>query len=240
MADKIKLWSGRFTGETSALAESFTASLDVDRRLATHDLEGTVAHVRMLESCGVQAAQDAAQILAGLEKIDEEIRLQRFPWRIEHEDVHMNIEARLIDLIGDAGKKVHTGRSRNDQVATDQRLFVRASIDQALEGISALQSAMADVAEREAETIMPGLTHLQSAQPVTAGHHLLAWVERLEREWQRCSDCRQRVNISPLGSGALAGTSFPIDREMTASELGFQGITENSLDAVSDLSLIHI
>ena len=128
MADKIKLWSGRFTGETSALAESFTASLDVDRRLATHDLEGTVAHVRMLESCGVLAAQDAAQILAGLEKIDEEIRLQRFPWRIEHEDVHMNIEARLIDLIGDAGKKVHTGRSRNDQVATDQRLFVRASI----------------------------------------------------------------------------------------------------------------
>ena len=238
MADKIKLWSGRFTGETSALAESFTASLDVDRRLATHDLEGTVAHVRMLESCGVLAAQDAAQILAGLEKIDEEIRLQRFPWRIEHEDVHMNIEARLIELIGDAGKKVHTGRSRNDQVATDQRLFVRASIDQALEGISALQSAMADVAEREAETIMPGLTHLQSAQPVTAGHHLLAWVEMLERDWQRFSDCRQRVNISPLGSGALAGTSFPIDREMTASELGFQGITENSLDAVSDRDFV--
>jgi argininosuccinate lyase len=153
---------------------------------------------------------------------------------VEHEDVHMNIEVRLIELIGDAGKKVHTGRSRNDQVATDLRLFVRAAIDQILQAISALQSALVDVAEREADTIMPGLTHLQSAQPVTAGHHLLAWVEMLERDWQRFGDCRRRVNVSPLGSGALAGTSFPIDREMTAAELGFEDISANSLDAVSD------
>ena len=150
----------------------------------------------------------------------------------------MNIEARLIELIGDAGKKVHTGRSRNDQVATDLRLFVRSAIDQTLQAVSALQSALVDVADREADTIMPGLTHLQSAQPVTAGHHLLAWVEMLERDWQRCRDCRRRVNISPLGSGALAGTSFPIDREMTAAELGFQDVSENSLDAVSDRDFV--
>ena len=236
--DKSKLWSGRFDGETSNLTEAFTASQHFDRRLAKYDLAGTMAHVRMLQACGIITPGDSEEILTGLRQIIEEIREHRFPWRVEHEDVHMNIEARLIELIGDAGKKVHTGRSRNDQVATDLRLFVRSAIDQTLQAVSALQSALVDVADREADTIMPGLTHLQSAQPVTAGHHLLAWVEMLERDWQRCRDCRRRVNISPLGSGALAGTSFPIDREMTAAELGFQDVSENSLDAVSDRDFV--
>ena len=236
--DKSKLWSGRFDGETSNLTEAFTASQHFDRRLAKYDLAGTMAHVRMLQACSIITSGDSEEILAGLRQIIEEIREHRFPWRVEHEDVHMNIEARLIELIGDAGKKVHTGRSRNDQVATDLRLFVRSAIDQTLQAVSALQSALLDVADREADTIMPGLTHLQSAQPVTAGHHLLAWVEMLERDWQRCRDCRRRVNISPLGSGALAGTSFPIDREMTAAELGFQDVSENSLDAVSDRDFV--
>ena len=236
--DKSKLWSGRFDGETSNLTEAFTASQHFDRRLAKYDLAGTMAHVRMLQACSIITSGDSEEILTGLRQIIEEIREHRFPWRVEHEDVHMNIEARLIELIGDAGKKVHTGRSRNDQVATDLRLFVRSAIDQTLQAVSALQSALVDVADREADTIMPGLTHLQSAQPVTAGHHLLAWVEMLERDWQRCRDCRRRVNISPLGSGALAGTSFPIDREMTAAELGFQDVSENSLDAVSDRDFV--
>ena len=236
--DKSKLWSGRFDGETSNLTEAFTASQHFDRRLAKYDVAGTMAHVRMLQACSIITSGDSEEILTGLRQIIEEIREHRFPWRVEHEDVHMNIEARLIELIGDAGKKVHTGRSRNDQVATDLRLFVRSAIDQTLQAVSALQSALVDVADREADTIMPGLTHLQSAQPVTAGHHLLAWVEMLERDWQRCRDCRRRVNISPLGSGALAGTSFPIDREMTASELGFQDVSENSLDAVSDRDFV--
>ena len=236
--DKSKLWSGRFDGETSNLTEAFTASQHFDRRLAKYDLAGTMAHVRMLQACSIITPSDSEEILTGLRQIIEEIREHRFPWRVEHEDVHMNIEARLIELIGDAGKKVHTGRSRNDQVATDLRLFVRSAIDQTLQAVSALQSALVDVADREADTIMPGLTHLQSAQPVTAGHHLLAWVEMLERDWQRCRDCRRRVNISPLGSGALAGTSFPIDREMTAAELGFQDVSENSLDAVSDRDFV--
>ena len=236
--DKSKLWSGRFDGETSNLTEAFTASQHFDRRLAKYDLAGTMAHVRMLQACSIITPGDSEEILTGLRQIIEEIREHRFPWRVEHEDVHMNIEARLIELIGDAGKKVHTGRSRNDQVATDLRLFVRSAIDQTLQAVSALQSALVDVADREADTIMPGLTHLQSAQPVTAGHHLLAWVEMLERDWQRCRDCRRRVNISPLGSGALAGTSFPIDREMTAAELGFQDVSENSLDAVSDRDFV--
>ena len=236
--DKSKLWSGRFDGETSNLTEAFTASQHFDRRLAKYDVAGTMAHVRMLQACSIITAGDSEEILTGLRQIIEEIREHRFPWRVEHEDVHMNIEARLIELIGDAGKKVHTGRSRNDQVATDLRLFVRSAIDQTLQAVSALQSALVDVADREADTIMPGLTHLQSAQPVTAGHHLLAWVEMLERDWQRCRDCRRRVNISPLGSGALAGTSFPIDREMTAAELGFQDVSENSLDAVSDRDFV--
>jgi argininosuccinate lyase len=229
MMDKSKLWSGRFDGETSNLTEAFTASQHFDRRLAEYDLAGTMAHVRMLQACSVITPSDSEEILTGLRQIIEEIREDRFPWRVEHEDVHMNIEVRLIELIGDAGKKVHTGRSRNDQVATDLRLFVRAAIDQILQAISALQSALVDVAEREADTIMPGLTHLQSAQPVTAGHHLLAWVEMVERDWQRFGDCRRRVNVSPLGSGALAGTSFPIDREMTAAELGFEDISATLL-----------
>ena len=236
--DKSKLWSGRFDGETSNLTEAFTASQHFDRRLAKYDVAGTMAHVRMLQACSIITPRDSEEILTGLRQITEEIREHRFPRRVEHEDVHMNIEARLIELIGDAGKKVHTGRSRNDQVATDLRLFVRSAIDQTLQAVSALQSALVDVADREADTIMPGLAHLQSAQPVTAGHHLLAWVEMLERDWQRCRDCRRRVNISPLGSGALAGTSFPIDREMTAAELGFQDVSENSLDAVSDRDFV--
>ena len=232
-ADK-KPWGGRFRQGTDALVEAFTASVDLDRRLYQVDIMGSIAHARMLGACGVLEAAESARIVEGLEAIEREIESGEFRWRPELEDVHMNIEARLVELIGDVGKKLHTGRSRNDQVATDMRLYLRAGIDRLDGGLAALIGALLDLAEAEADTLMPGFTHLQTAQPVTFGHHLLAWCEMLFRDRDRLADCRRRVNRMPLGAAALAGTSFPIDRAHTAAALGFDAPCENSLDAVSD------
>ncbi len=232
-ADK-KLWGGRFAAATDALMERFSASEHFDRELASQDITGSKAHARMLARAGVLSDDECAQILAGLDTVAAEIRDGRFHWRADREDVHMNIEARLTELIGEPGKKLHTARSRNDQVATDMRLFVRDAADAIVERLRALQAVLLDLAEREADSIMPGLTHMQSAQPVTLGHHLMAWFEMLERDAGRFADCRARLNVSPLGAAALAGTSFAIDRAMTADELGFAAVSANSLDSVSD------
>jgi len=229
-----KPWSGRFTEPTDAFVEAFTASVDFDRRLYRHDIAGSIAHARMLAHVGVLTAAECEAITKGLKEIETEIDAGTFAWSTALEDVHMNIEARLIERIGDAGKKLHTGRSRNDQVATDMRLYLRDGIDDALAAIRRLQQALLTLAEQEAGTILPGFTHLQVAQPVTFGHHLLAWFEMLERDHGRFADARKRVNVMPLGSAALAGTSYPIDRAFTAKVLGFGAPSENSLDAVSD------
>ena len=233
-----KLWGGRFGSTTDAEVETFTASQLFDRRLAEQDIAGSSAHARMLCHCGILSEDERDAIIAGLKTILEEVQTDCFPWSDEHEDVHMNIEARLIELIGDAGKKLHTARSRNDQIATDLRLYVRLYIDRINGSICTLQGVLIDAAEREVDSVMPGLTHLQTAQPVTCGHHLMAWVEMLERDWQRFGDCKKRVDVSPLGSAALAGTGFAIDRDMTAKELGFDTISRNSLDAVSDRDFV--
>jgi argininosuccinate lyase len=229
-----KLWGGRFTQATDSLVETFTASVAFDRRLYRHDIMGSIAHARMLTHVGVLTAAECAAIEKGLKQIESEIEAGNFAWSVAFEDVHMNIEARLIDRIGDVGKKLHTGRSRNDQVATDLRLYLRDGIDALAEAIHALQQVLVDIAEREAETVMPGFTHLQTAQPVTFGHHMLAWFEMLERDRARLRDARKRVNVMPLGAAALAGTSYPIDRAYTAKLLGFDAPAENSMDAVSD------
>ncbi|WP_017925577.1 argininosuccinate lyase [Thioalkalivibrio sp. HL-Eb18] len=229
-----KLWGGRFSEPTDAFVERFTASVEFDQRLYREDIQGSQAHARMLAKVGVLTGAEAEQILQGLDAIRDEIAAGEFDWQIGREDVHMNIEARLIERIGDVGKKLHTGRSRNDQVATDIRLWLRAAIDDILGLIRGYQRGLVDLAEREAATVMPGFTHLQTAQPVTFGHHMLAWYEMLERDAQRLVDCRARVNILPLGAAALAGTPYPLDREYTAELLGFDGVTRNSLDAVSD------
>ena len=228
------VWSGRFTEPLDELTKRFTASIGFDHRLAEFDIQGSLAHARMLYAVGVISAEDRAAIERGLEAILADVREGSFPWSAEQEDVHLSIEKRLTELIGDAGKRLHTARSRNDQVATDVRLFVRASIDRIVELLVNLQIALLDLAEAHAATIMPGFTHLQVAQPVTFGHHLLAYVEMFERDRGRMLDCRKRTNWLPLGAAALAGTSFPIDRERIAQELGFAGVCENSLDAVSD------
>jgi argininosuccinate lyase len=233
-----KPWSGRFTEPTDAFVEAFTASVSFDRRLYRHDIAGSIAHARMLAHVGVLTAEECEVIVKGLREIEAEIDAGTFEWRTSLEDVHMNIEARLIERIGDAGKKLHTGRSRNDQVATDMRLYLREGIDETIAAIRRLQSTLLDVAEREADTILPGFTHLQVAQPVTFGHHLLAWFEMLNRDRGRLADARRRVNVMPLGSAALAGTSYPIDRTFTARALGFDQPAENSLDAVSDRDFI--
>ncbi len=229
-----KLWSGRFSRRTDALVETFTSSVSFDQRLWRHDIEGSIAHATMLAAVGVLTAQERDDIIKGLGQIREDIEAGRFEWSVALEDVHMNIEAALTARIGDAGKKLHTGRSRNDQVATDMRLYLREELDRIGEHLIALQGAIVSVAEREAETIMPGFTHLQPAQPVTFGHHLMAWFEMLSRDEERLADCRRRLNRLPLGAAALAGTSFPIDPEMTARLLHFEGLCANSLDAVSD------
>jgi len=229
-----KLWGGRFTQATDSLVETFTASVAFDRRLYRHDIMGSIAHARMLAHVGVLTAAECSAIEKGLKQIESEIDAGNFAWSVAFEDVHMNIEARLIDRIGDVGKKLHTGRSRNDQVATDLRLYLRDGIDALAEAIRALQQALVDIAEREAETLMPGFTHLQTAQPVTFGHHMLAWFEMLERDRARLRDARKRMNVMPLGAAALAGTSYPIDRAYTAKLLGFDQPAENSMDAVSD------
>ncbi len=232
--DQNKLWGGRFLEATDAFVERFTASVDFDRRLFQHDIDGSLAHAKMLEKAGILTADERQQIVAGLEAIRQEIIDGQFEWSVALEDVHMNIESALTSRIGDVGKKLHTGRSRNDQVATDIRLFVRDEIDQIAELITKLQLALLGVAEAEVGTIMPGFTHLQTAQPVSFGHHMMAWFEMLNRDYDRLLDCRKRVNQSPLGAAALAGTTYPIDREFTAKQLGFDTPTKNSLDSVSD------
>ncbi|MFA7619764.1 MAG: argininosuccinate lyase [Thiohalomonadaceae bacterium] len=229
-----KPWTGRFTEPTDAFVEAFTASVEFDRRLYRHDIAGSIAHARMLAQVGVLTQAEREAIEQGLSAIREEAERGELPWSIRLEDVHMNVESRLTDRIGIVGKKLHTGRSRNDQVATDIRLYLRDEIDAIVAELARLQIAIVDTAEREADTIMPGFTHLQTAQPVSFGHHLLAWFEMLQRDRERFLDCRKRVDSLPLGAAALAGTSYPIDREFTARELGFARVCENSLDAVSD------
>ncbi|MCG2579925.1 MAG: argininosuccinate lyase [Marinobacter sp.] len=229
-----KPWGGRFSEPTDAFVERFTASVGFDQRLYHHDITGSIAHATMLAEVGVLTVDERDSIIEGLKDVKADIEAGTFEWSVSLEDVHMNIEARLTDKIGITGKKLHTGRSRNDQVATDIRLYLRDEIDVIAEELTRLKTGLLDLAEREAGTIMPGFTHLQTAQPVTFGHHLLAWYEMLVRDGERLQDCRKRVNVMPLGAAALAGTTYPIDRAMTARLLGFDRPTENSLDSVSD------
>ncbi len=236
MSDKSekKLWDGRFTEATDAFVETFTASVSFDQLLARFDIEGSIAHATMLEHVGVLNSNELGLIKGGLEAILVDIEAGNFNWSVSLEDVHMNVEAALTERIGDVGKKLHTGRSRNDQVATDIRLYLRHQCDEISTQIEHLQRGLIDLAEREAETILPGMTHLQVAQPITFGHHMMAWYEMLARDKSRLADCRTRINVMPLGAAAMAGTTFPIDRTVTAKLLGFEAIAENSLDAVSD------
>jgi len=227
-------WSGRFNEPVSELVQRYTASVGFDWRLADYDIQGSLAHARMLSNVGIINTTDLAAIESGLNRIREEIRSGEFTWRLELEDVHLNIEKRLTELIGDAGKRLHTARSRNDQMATDVRLYLRASIDDIVRLIHAMQHALINLAEQHTDTVMPGFTHLQVAQPVVLGHHLMAYFEMLKRDVGRLSDCRRRMNKLPLGAAALAGSSYPIDRESVAEQLRFDGVCENSLDAVSD------
>ncbi len=227
-------WGGRFSEPVDAFVARFTASVEFDQRMAKQDIQGSIAHGTMLAKVGVLTEEERDQIIQGLTEIEQEIARGEFEWSVELEDVHMNIEARLTQKIGITGKKLHTGRSRNDQVATDIRLYMRDEIDFLLEEVTRLQQGILSLAERNTDTIMPGFTHLQTAQPVTFGHHLMAWYEMAQRDYERLLDCRKRVNILPLGAAALAGTTYPIDREMTAELLGFERPTYNSLDSVSD------
>ncbi len=227
-------WSGRFNEPVAELVKKYTASIDFDYRLAAFDIQGSIAHAQMLGAQKIISADDVKAIEQGLAEIAHEIEAGQFEWLLDLEDVHLNIEKRLTDKIGDAGKRLHTGRSRNDQVATDVRLWLRASADQVIVALKKLQLSLLDLAEAHFDTVMPGFTHLQVAQPVTLGHHLMAYVEMLSRDAQRFADCRRRINRLPLGAAALAGTSYPIDRELVAKKLGFDGVCENSLDAVSD------
>lgn len=232
--DTSKLWGGRFSEATDSFVQRFTASVDFDQRMANEDIDGSLAHANMLQSVGILSADELASIEQGLHQIREEITSGAFQWSVELEDVHMNIEARLTQLIGVTGKKLHTGRSRNDQVATDIRLYLRSAIDAIAGELTRLQRGTIELAAQHNDTVIPGFTHLQTAQPVAFGHHLLAWNEMLERDYGRLQDCRSRMNQSPLGAAALAGTTYPIDRAQTAAALGFDKPTENSLDSVSD------
>jgi argininosuccinate lyase len=233
-ADAAGTWSGRFAEPVSERVKRYTASVMFDQRLAEFDIQGSLAHARMLQATAIISAADLEAIESGMRQILAEIRAGGFAWSLDAEDVHLNIEKRLTAIVGDAGKRLHTGRSRNDQVATDVRLWLRAQIDDLQLLLKSVQAALLNQAEHNAATIMPGFTHLQVAQPVTFGHHLMAYYEMLARDRARLADCRGRVNRLPLGAAALAGTSFPIDRERVAKELGFEGICANSLDAVSD------
>jgi argininosuccinate lyase len=227
-------WGGRFSEPTDAFVQRFTASIQFDQRLYRHDIQGSIAHATMLATAGVLSAAERDSIISGLRAVQDEIESGQLQWSIPLEDVHMNVESALTEKIGITGKKLHTGRSRNDQVATDIRLWLRDEIDLISAALTHLQTGIIGLAEQEADTIMPGFTHLQTAQPVTFGHHLLAWNEMLERDFGRLQDCRKRLNQSPLGAAALAGTTYPIDRALTASLMGFAKPTENSLDSVSD------
>ena len=234
MKEHSNTWSGRFNEPVSELVQRYTASVNFDKRLAEFDIQGSLAHAQMLASVGIISEADRIDIEQGLNTILQEIRSNTFEWKIELEDVHLNIEKRLTALIGDAGKRLHTARSRNDQVATDIRLYLRAAIDEISYLTQALQLALLNLAENHVETIMPGFTHLQVAQPISFGHHLMAYYEMLARDRERLGDCRKRVNRLPLGAAALAGTSYPIDRSQVAQILSFEGVCANSLDAVSD------
>lgn len=231
---KTEAWSGRFNEPVAELVKRYTASVDFDQRLAMFDIQGSMAHAQMLAAQAIISPEDLSAIEKGLAEVKVDIEAGTFEWLLDLEDVHLNIEKSLTDKIGDAGKRLHTGRSRNDQVSTDVRLWLRATCDDVLAAIKKLQLSILDLAEQHADTIMPGFTHLQVAQPVTFGHHLLAYFEMLKRDASRIADCRKRFNQLPLGAAALAGTSYPINREMVAKTLGFDGLCENSLDAVSD------
>ena len=230
----VKPWGGRFSRVTDQFVEQFTESVSFDHRLYRHDIAGSIAHVRMLARVKSISKRECDLIVNGLKSILKDIESGKFKWQVELEDVHMNIEAALVKRIGDVGKKLHTGRSRNDQVATDLRLYLRDEVDAVRALLAAVMAALLDVAGREADTVMPGFTHLQIAQPVTFGHHMLAWFEMLKRDEQRFAECRKRINVLPLGSAALAGTGFPIDRNYVADLLGFEEVSANSMDAVSD------
>jgi len=232
--NKAQAWSALFSEPMSELVQRYTASVGFDRRLAHADIEGSLAHAEMLAHVGVLSAQDLADIRRGMAQIRAEIDEGRFEWQLALEDVHLNIEARLTALVGDAGKRLHTGRSRNDQVATDVRLWLRGEIDRIGAALSALQLALVELADGHVDTVMPGYTHLQVAQPVSFAHHLLAYVEMFSRDAERLAEVRRRTNQLPLGAAALAGTSYPLDRERVARTLGFEGVCQNSLDAVSD------
>ncbi len=232
--DTNKAWSGRFSEPVSDLVKRYTASVFFDQRMWRQDIRGSLAHAAMLAKQGIIGENDLADIRRGMAQITQEIETGQFNWNLDDEDVHLNIEKRLTALVGDAGKRLHTGRSRNDQVATDIRLWLRDEIDLILERLLAYRQALLNLAEQHAATPMPGFTHLQVAQPITFGHHLLAYFEMASRDATRLQDCRARMNRLPLGSAALAGTSYPIDREFVARDLGFDGVCENSLDAVSD------
>jgi len=227
-------WSGRFNEPVAALVKKYTASVSFDQKLAAFDIQGSIAHAQMLGEQNIISMEDVQAIESGLKEILQEINAGEFKWLLDLEDVHLNIEKRLTDKIGDAGKRLHTGRSRNDQVATDVRLWLRATTDDVVFALKQLQLSLLDLAETHFDTVMPGFTHLQVAQPITFGHHLMAYVEMLKRDLERFQDCRKRINHLPLGAAALAGTSYPINREMVAQLLGFDGVCENSLDAVSD------
>ena len=238
MSQDSKAWGGRFEEATDAFVEAFTASVAFDQRLYLVDIRGSIAHANMLAEVGILTDDERKSIVSGLNTIADEIAAEAFSWSVSREDVHMNIESRLVELIGDTGKKLHTGRSRNDQVATDMRLYLRDAIDELADAEQLLLGALLDKAAQHTDTIMPGFTHLQAAQPITFGHHLLSWFEQLKRDHERLLDCRKRVDVLPLGSAALAGTTFPLDRQMVAEELGFSEVSENSLDAVSDRDFI--
>ncbi|MBO9677658.1 MAG: argininosuccinate lyase [Acidovorax sp.] len=231
---KAQAWSALFSEPMSDLVKRYTSSVFFDKRLWQADIAGSLAHAEMLAAQGIIGAQDHADIQRGMAQITQEIESGAFEWKLDLEDVHLNIEARLTQLVGDAGKRLHTGRSRNDQVATDVRLWLRGEIDLIADLLKELQVSLLDVAERNVEVILPGFTHLQVAQPVSFGHHMLAYVEMFSRDAQRMADVRRRVNVLPLGSAALAGTTYPLDRERVARSLGMDGVCQNSLDAVSD------
>ena len=233
-SNKGEAWSARFSEPVSDLVKRYTASVFFDKRLALFDIEGSLAHAEMLAAQSIISEEDRAAIEGGMAKIKAEIEAGTFTWLLDLEDVHLNIEKRLTELVGDAGKRLHTGRSRNDQVATDIRLYVRAAIDDIVNLLQALRGALLDLAEQHHDVILPGFTHMQVAQPITFGHHMLAYVEMFGRDAERMADCRKRVNRLPLGAAALAGTTFPIDRLRVARTLGFDDVCHNSLDAVSD------
>jgi argininosuccinate lyase len=232
------MWDGRFQESTDALVEEFNASIGFDYKLAKYDIQGSMAHAKMLAKCGIITEEDSKEIIKGLEEILTEVEAGEFEFTVELEDIHMNIEKRLTDKIGPVGGKLHTARSRNDQVALDVRLYLRDQIEQIKELVKQLQQVLLDLAEENIDIIMPGYTHLQRAQPIRLAHHLLAYQQKLGRDYDRLVDCYKRVNILPLGSGALAGTKFPIDRDFVAKELGFAGVSQNSLDAVSDRDFV--